>query len=362
MKNISKVAGLFGLSLLWGLCVMASINVTNWAGLNLDLSLFSNLSNKHEARVKQLFLWSSENPLIENNEIVEARMESSADNLDIYKWLVVETNVNPEFNDLNLWMIGGWGNHIVDGTINYSAIVWWSGNKIWWDKAFIGWGSSNTVHNEWGVVVWWNKNEWNDGWIVLWWKNNQANGGVILWWTWNQVGVDGLAMWQWAKWGDSSFVRNDGTYGGPAALDESALIWSKKWLLIGTYQPISGVNLVVNWAIKIWNSNKDLTWGIVSIGDCLYAYDGLKWHVFGNGSSCNAKNTSLANTCQFGRATLQEWDIVPVAYKEAYSTNCDDPTVKADFPVCGADWKLKKDWTEYKYPTCYKISDTPFYN
>ena len=372
MKKSSKLACLFSLWLLSGLFTVVSINVTVWAWVRMDWTQFTNLQEQtlHKARLRTLYLWNGENT--EN----EAWMSATEKTLDIFKWLIVEKSLVDINSKWSLIVIGGWQNNTISNTSNEgvsnSGIAWWEGNTINVNNAAIGGWSSNSVSWENGVVAWWFRNNWNAGWVVLWWQTNTADG-VVLWWESNTVWENGLAMWNWAVWGKWAFVRNDGTYQWDPAKDYSALIWTRDWVLIWTYETKPGVSLVVNWPIQVWNTTQTSGIGgeIRSIGGCLYAFDEEKWHVLGKSSvwSCNgAPGMNLAQTCEFGRVLLQEWDKVM-----AYSTNYSKTECSSKEVVCThnngstnhTDWILvttdAQKETIYVYPSCFVVDPDPYY-
>jgi hypothetical protein len=298
--------------------------------------------------------------------------------LDIFKGLVVNDTVEESEDKSWLIVVGGWQSNTITSS-DQSGIAWGYGNVInGQDNAAIGGGNGNHVSWEIGVVAWWKGNTSEKGWVVLWWQSNTANGklqdgviigGIVLWWKGNTAGVNGLAMWQWAIWGDWSFVWNDDAVNTVTAASNSARIWAQNWVLIGTYTPKDGVSLVVNWPVQIWNNNSvwatATAWEIRSVEGCLYAYDGDSWHILGKSSvgDCKNKMTNLANTCEFGRVLLQEWDKVD-AYSMRYhpSYGCETSDVKTKV-VC-TNWQLIPenggDANKYIYPSCYNLSGEPY--
>lgn len=371
MKRSSKLVCLFSLWLLSGLFTMIAANVTN--GIKIDLDKFNDITThrtNQKARLKLLYLWDWS----DNESAGWMATSSDAATLDVFKGLIV----NSSFSDLEygwaLIVVWWWQKNIINWS-NQSGIAWWYDNKIKKEttsasdinNAAIGGGDGNSVSGENGVVAWWKKNTWNEGWVVLWWFDNISDG-VVLWWRGNTAGTNGLAMWQWAKWRDWSFVWNDNAAEPVEAVANSARIWAQKWVLIGTYTPKEGVSLVVEWPIKIWNNSSDMStgtpWEIRSLNNgCLYAHDGSKWHILGNSdqTACSAGITDyLAKTCDFGVISLQEWDEV-YAYSMRYSPDwaCGDPVkIKCTngnlVPVNG--WNAGT-----YYPACYNLSEDPWY-
>ena len=346
MKKTSKLACLFGLWVLSGLFTIVSLNVTNWANawIKIDLSNFTNnnsLLQNHKARLKMLYLWEGRD---ESSAAWMTTSQGGSDTestLDIFKWLIVEESLNDSEAKWELIVVGWWQKNSITKTdgVKNSGIAWWSGNSIGADNAAIGGGQGNKVTWENGVVAWWSGNVANNGWVVLWWSEN------IAW-------ENGLAMWQWAKWGNWSFVWNDGTYQWDSVTD-AAVIWAKQWVLIWTYTSKDGVDLVVNWPIQIWNPDLDgvgVGWEIRSKNGCLYGFDGENRHLLG-GSTTSCKDYQLAKTCHFGRIELQQWDKV-----EAYSNAFGDCTKEI---VTCSDWKLGT--ADTYYPSCFALTAEPYH-
>ena len=357
MKKSSKLACLFSLWLLSGLFTIVSLNVTDWADawIKINLSEFQNLQTTHRARLKTLYLWNG------SDADDAAWMAATDKTLDIFKWLIVDKSLLDQNANWDLILVGWWiGNNITDSDgVHKSGIAWWERNNISADNAAIGWGGENNVSWENGAVAWWYKNESKAGWVVLWWQGNKAEG-IVLWWQENEAGQNGLAMWTSAKWWEWSFVRNDGSYRWETLVENKALIWAQKWLLIGTYEPKDWVSLVVNWPIQIWYTDQTpgVAWEIRSKEGCLYAFDGTNRHLLGSSSS-SCTHYTVAKKCQFGRILLQEWDKV-TAYSSVSAPNCD--AVKREDVYCQG-WELVAWWTskDYKFPACINLSDYPYY-
>jgi len=364
MKKSSKLACLFSLWLLSGLFTIVSLNVTNWADntwIKMDLSTFTKLQEEtfHKARLKTLYLWNGE-------DVQDAAWMSATDKtLDFFKWLIVEKSLEERESKWDLIVVGGWKGNQINSTegVSNSGIAWWDGNTISENNAAIGGGRENLVSWEKGVVAWWYNNEWKAGWVVLWWQGNKSEG-VVLWWEGNEVGEYGLAMWKWAKWGEWTFVRNDGTYQWEDAKDYSALIWTKNWVLIGTddLEPKQGVSLVVGWPIQIWTTQTNgIAWEIRSKDGCLYAFDWNKRHILGKNSTANKCNAyPTAKTCSFGRILLQEWDVVD-AYSVVYHPSNGCETSKATVVCTNGDLVGWWQTNVYIYPSCINLSESPYY-
>jgi hypothetical protein len=157
-----------------------------------------------------------------------------------------------------------------------------------------------------------------------------------------------LVMGEGAKWNMWSFAWNG------EADNYSARIDAANWILIGTYDAIDWVSLVVNWAIKIgggtWTNG--VAWEIRMVSGCFYAYDWSYWHVINQSTTwCNA--LPVAKTCRFGNVQLQAWDRV-TAYKVNISSNCD--AEKSDNAVCNSSGDVTDGSVSYPYPYCYSIS------
>ena len=228
------------------------------------------------------------------------------------------------------WIAGGEWNSIQWGA--NSVIGWWKSNVIGWNNAVVvGW-----ENNQWtsagAVVVGWNGNtSSNDGWVAF-----GGSGNTALW-------ASSLVLWEGAKWQKWSFAWN-----GEAGQD-SARIEASNWILVGTYDTVTGVNLVVKWAMKIGGdtSSASAAWEIRMVDGCFYAYDGVYWHVVNQSSTwCTAITT--AKTCKFGNVELQAWDTV-TAYKVPISSDC---SAESAAVTCN-NWELKVGGVEYKYPYCY---------
>lgn len=363
MKNTSKLACLFSLWLLSGLCMLASVNITNGAAFNIDLNFWNNLSDTtHKSRLKTLFLWWGESWIDS-----PAWMTTSSTSLDVFKGLIVDRNGWTAGNYSSV-VIGGWKWNQIQS--DKSGIAGWASNHInpSAELAAIGWWASNTVSQKNWVIAWWSWNTVegsNVWWVVLWGADNKSDAGVVLWWQGNEIGKNGLAMWVSAKWAARSFVRNDGTFNGTAS-EGSAVIWTKNGVLIWTYTPVTGASLVVNWAVKIWNnSGTPVTWEIRLENDCLYAFDGFNSHALGKNSqaSCNG-GYNMSVVCEFGRILLQEGDVIEEAYSQAYASNCDTVKAKVTCKNVNWAWKLVPDsWTAAAkyYPSCFKTDWEPYH-
>lgn len=352
MKSTSKLACLFSLWLLTGLCMLASASASSDKGVSIDLSTFSDMTTVHRARLTGLYLVRDTND--ENNS---AYMSATTDTLDIYNGLIVSKNVLRSDDQRSLVVVWWWEWNTIADRVNYSGIAWWTWNQIHTDisNAVIGGGNANQVWSNGGVIAWGegNNSHW---WVVLWWKSNISSWWTVLWWQNNKAWENALAMWNGAKWEAWSFVRNDGSITAEAAAN-SALIWASNWVLIWTYTPKAWVSLVVSWAVKVWDIDYDTAtpWKIAMKNGCLYSFDGVSWHVLGKSSAaaeaaCN--DITVAKTCKFGRVLLQEWDEVD-AYTAAYSDNCVSEKV-----TC-TNWKLG---TADKYFTsCFTSASNPYH-
>ena len=372
MKSSSKLACLFGLWLLNGLCMLASVSAASDKWVTITVS---NLDTANRARLVKLYLL----PDVGADESKAAYMApwryEEEDILDIYNGLFVDKEVVKSNDQSRLVVVWWWEWNRISWWLEnnprkYSGIAWWQNNKIEANNAAIWGGGYNNVSLEGGVIAWWtgNKVTWTTGnwWVVIWWKSNTSlNWWVVIWWQNNKIGKDGLAMWVWAKWWEWSFVWNDGSIVDEAG-DNSALIWASNWVLIGTNElaPKPGVSLVVDWAIQIWNnaSEDPLAWEIRSQNGCFYSFDGTSWHALGKTSQGSCKEMSkMAVTCEFGRTLLQEWDVV-TAYSSTYASTCDSRSVH-----CVNEWwhwvlkEVDGTSTAYKYATCYTMSSAPYY-
>ena len=167
--------------------------------------------------VHSLFLWS-------DSKKAHVYMSGESKVLRIWSWLM--------FRDLDI------------------GIGWWSGNKIENGVDFtkvIGWWENNKVFDEMWVVVWWRNNIVNNMWVVIWWDSNKSDeSGIVLGWYKNVSKDYGLPFWSEATAQIKSFSWNS------SSVENQAVIEAASWVLIWTYNPVTGVNLVVNWAVKIW--------------------------------------------------------------------------------------------------------------
>lgn len=234
--------------------------------------------------------------------------------------------------------IAGWQQNNIQSDSAYSVIGGWKLNNVKWKNAVIAWWESNIASDSGAVVLWWNGNESSSQYGMVF----GGSGNKALW-------AYSFVLWEGAVWQQWSFAWNG------EATQDSARIDASNWILIGTYDVVDGVNLVVNWAIKIGGDTWALSmaWEIRMVSGCFYAYDWAYWHVVNQSATgCDTISTMpVAKTCKFGNVELQAWDKV-TAYKTKISTNCDSE--KSEEAVCDpTDWKVKVGADEYPYPYCY---------
>ncbi len=352
MKSVSKLAYLSGWLFLWSVFVIGMMNVTQWVDEEfvmptMDATVIEAMQS-HRVHLKSLWLWESE------NVSDYARLEAWESNLNVLNGLFVwGWNV---WSDVSLVVVWWW-----DQNGMYSSSAWiagWFSNTIsvGANNSAIGGGANNTVSWENGVVAWWNSNTVWSGWgvVVGWWNNNSGEYWVVVWGSNNSTWRYWLSFGHSSRWGERSFSWNDWSYGwGSWWTDNSAYIGASGWVLIWTYTPKSGVNLVVNGAVKIgWESDEWRPWEIKMFGGCFYAYDGNKWHVLGKSSMAwwNCSHVDLARICGFWSTKLLEWDIA-IWYSAPYAPNCN--SIKQEV-TCGSDGNLNP--SAYSYPYCYSLN------
>lgn len=334
MKSVSKKGYLLGLSLLWLFLIVWFISITNW-------SIIINTTpddSEHRAVLHSLYL--------DGNVTGEALMwtVSESEDLNILNWLSVW------WEDME-WFLSSilWGRNNKVSMWTFWGIWWWQSNHVYaWLSSAIAGGLGNSTRWNNSLVVWWTYNQAHDWWVVLWWFVNQAHdwwvvlGGQSNFALWE----NSLVLWFWATWYENSFAWNG------EAVQNTARIDSNSWVLVWTYNPIEGVSLVVGWSVKLGNG-RSVIWGEINFNWswCMTMYDGRTSHVLGKKSSKNL-NCGTISWCWFGRALLQNWDIV-VGYTESYSTNCSDKRVAVQ---CN-NWNLLSPiYPSPVYPYCYEGS------
>ncbi len=324
------------------------IGVVAWVTINTNPD--SNLL--HKGRLHTLYLsWGND---------IWMKIWTGDSYLSILNWLIVwlsnEVIWSPKsvviwwwygnhIESQNAW-IAGWQSNQINNRGDYSAIGWGRNNRILEENSIIAWWSGNESH--WGVIIGWEGNLWYDGVVVLWGQGNEA------------YEKNSLVMWSWAIASEAgSFVWNDGSveYLVGNAPENSARIDASNGVLIWTYQPTTGVKLVVNWAVKLWSENGNYTWEMsVDWNGCIWASDGVTGHVLGKGSESEC---TVVTGCLFGSTLLQNGDKV-TAYVKPYSTDC----TGLDIMCNGSKLCLSDDWTncgysyDKYYPYCYKISNS----
>ena len=269
---------------------------------------------------------------VENNQLV------------ITDWIVVWDSTSQSRSPAS--SVGWWNMNTIGENSSYAWIAWWHWNRISsWENSIIGWWMNNTVGGSNAIVVWWEANSVLERWNVVWWYWNSAeNNWVVLWWSDNIASDNSLVLWANAVWAWKSFSWNASAWYHAARIDAS------NWVLIWTTQPLTGVNLVVNGAVKLWGTNSvtGVAWEIKVVNWCFYAYDWVAWHVMNRNSTWECNDLPVSQICKFGNVELQEWDVV-IAYKATISPTCEYAEVTCtNWEFVDAGWN-----TDYKYPYCY---------
>lgn len=360
MKYVSKLIHLLEITVFFAALFMVVLNITNGGTITIQPN---DLLDAHKVRLKSLSLWTWY-PLTGYYEIKLQWLNS----FDIVGWLAVWTGATNISSGSFLVTIGWWKGNLVSWTwawivgweANYingwKNVVIWGGknNNVGGEQSVVWGGNWNKVNNWSGVILGWSDNEVSDSSIVLWWQNNKAN------WKNNLL----LGAKTTSSWKSSTFVWGDSSQNCSSLVNESATVCASKGVLIWTYNRLTGVNLVVNGAVKIaWGLWSWTAWEIKMVSWCVYSFDGSKRYIFGKQSksdtSCtNLLGEDLGKICKFGKIELQEWDTV-YAYLQPYSTNCD--SVDNKHRVECKWWKLydSTNSTQYIYPSCYNVSTSP---
>lgn len=275
--------------------------------------------------------------------------------LKISQWIVAGNIGSSNESSSQLASIWWWDRNTIDSSSNYAGIGWWINNKVNnWENSLIWWWDGNIIGAKDAVIAWgkWNEVSW-EKWVVLWGQSNKVNWNkwIVLWGNGNSAWESSLVMWHGAAWSKNSFSWNAN------AGDNQARIDAESGILIGTVEPIAGVNLVVNWAVKLSSSDENIS-GVVGevrfLNGCFYAYDWLYWHLINQGdSSCNDLDVVNDKTCDFGNVKLQAWDQVK-AYKTMLASQnawwCDYRQV-----TCSEGKLLTDSGDEtYQFPYCYE--------
>ena len=310
------------------------------SAITIDSELFEGVDYQHRARLHSLFLEKDD-----DTWYAFASLIAYKNHLIISNWLVIWTYnsvTNSKMGSIWWWL---W-NSIDDA--DYAWIAGWTANTISrWDNSVIWWWSNNTIIWSDAVIAWWNNNDATTWGIIVWWQGNTAEWWIVLWWVGNTSRWwKNLIFWKGAGWWDGSFAWNG------EARDYSAYIWARNWVLIWTYDAITWVNLVVNWAVKLgWNDSTGwVAWEIKVVWWCFYAYDWEYWHLINQSWTWGCEWFEAAQPCLFWNVQLQAWDRVS-AYNAIISTEC-----RAEEVVC-KNWELVSvdDETDksYKYAYCF---------
>lgn len=320
MKKGIRLVGVWAL-LLWGILFVSALDI-------IPLSL----SSMHNAWFHTLHLNNWEEPTV----IV------TGGNLNVLNWIIVWMNSASTLQVSTLW----WSGHLISGSGNNSWIWWWESNIVNWKESIIWWWIWNVVADG-ALIAGGENNKALDWGVIVWWANNvSSKNGLILGWSGNSVWEKGIVIGNEASAWKESFswdAENNITY--------SAKIDAKNGILIGATQSISGVNLIVNGAVKIsWDKDSySITWEFREINGCFYAYDGEYRHILNQDSSCNLLWT--AQYCQFGNVQLKEGDKV-YAYKDWFADVCEKQLVTCRW------WKLVSDngsFSDYSKSWCYEL-------
>ena len=345
MKSFIRKIWLLWLSLLCGVWIFSFITKAveikttpvNWVA-------------QHTTVLHSLYLWNG------TSDMTWAwfRVVSWRDNLHILNWMALWTGYAADWSLILVW---GWdGNKVKNGSNNV-GIWWWYYNELDWDNSSIWWWYQNTA-NWLSVVVWWRNNTADDG-VVLGWTNGRSVGGVLLWWKNNSWMENSMVLWINAEWEKWSFVWNTNASAIWKASENSARINASNWLLIWTNTPVNEVKLVVNGAIKIWNSNLGTAWEIklaAGAGEwCISASDGSVNFALGGASNLNGlcwRNWG----CEYLWVYIENWKTMTV-YKNFYAIKwqwgCTPMTITCN------NWTM----SSYSgYPYCFEIdTSNPVY-
>lgn len=323
MKKMSKKSVLLWLVLLW---TVALIWFVSALVINIDDSI-----DLHKVRLHSLYLWSGD----EESDYAKIYMDGDEAVLRIWSWLMIwglDVGV--------AW--GGTGNKIDWDNSDFIKVIGW-----WW------WLNNYVLGEDWGAVVWWYDNEANAWWVVVWWYENRAWDSTVIWWFNNVADNYSLVFWSDAAANYNSFSWNTDMRW---SISNAASISAKSWVLIWTYAPITGVNLVVSWAVKFgWEEINEWDSGyrgeIRAVSWCFYAYDGASWHVINDWdiSSCgNFMNMEWA--CKFGNVWYLSWDTV-LWYEEPYSSDCTPLAARCKWGKFYKEPGLSEEVNIYPY--CY---------
>ena len=332
MKKASKLGYLLWLPVLVWAFMLCIINVVN-GDVSIRIPAPGYL---HRSLLFSLSLWRTE---------ADANVTVDVDNrlLNVSNWIVMWEN-NDVANSVNYASIWWWKGNYIAASVEKSGIWWWNGNAIgssfsviwWWSGNSINWGNSQA-----NAIAWWASNITQAGGTVVGWLWNNAKGTwVILWWQNNSFDGDGsMILWSDSQWGKWSFSWNSSI-----SQNYSAIIMATGGALIWTYETVSWVNLVVDWAVKLWNNSIEWMAGEIRLQSwCFYGYDGSQWHVINRWLWNQCFDNEI--TCKFGSTVLYPGDSV-WAYTSPYSDDCVLQRV-----TCYDDWTLW-DGDDY-YPYCH---------
>ena len=372
MKSILKK------SALWCVFWLMAIIVVNFVKAEV-FTIPTNLSDDYlqKVRLHTLLLWRDDsvinNVKLEISKYWEKLYMNFGRGLVVGKSSIISDTAHSEY--VVIWW---WEGNTIDGDSESAGIAGWKNNTAVGDSAVVGWWWSNKAWWANAVVAGWNSNNANVGGVVAWWQINTAyQWGVILWWTNNKAAKNSLALWSYAESQEGAFWWN------ATASENSAYINATNWTLVGTYQKIDGVNLVVDGAVQFeWKYpliTDAVKWEIRAVNGCLYAYDGNGthwWHVITRwveSDNCGAAVAWLSKSCPFWDTFIWEWDI-EIAYKYSYVPTKTDGSTWSPVTSCSAglayiicydgnlyevqngnEPDLTKNANGY-YPYCYKMN------
>jgi len=290
----------------------------------------------HRSQLFSLSLWKRE---------TDANVKVDIDNnrLNVYNWIIMWEN-NGAANGASFSSIWWWKWNSI-ASVEKSGIWWWNGNSIGSSFSVIWWWSDNSViwsNSQVNAIAGWSSNITQAGGTVVGWLGNKANGTwVIIWWQNNSFDGDGsMILWSGSQWGKWSFSWNSSI-----SQNYSAIIMATGGTLIWTYETVSWVNLVVDWAVKLWNNSIEWMAGEIRLQSwCFYGYDGSDWHVINRWLWNECFDNEM--TCKFGSVVLQPHETV-MAYSEPYAENCILEEIE-----CNENWILWNAGNFY-YPYCH---------
>lgn len=331
MKHTSKLAYLLWLPVLVWVSILSVINVVN-GEVSIRVPAPGDL---HRPHLFSLSLWKTE---------TGANVKVNVNNrlLNVSNWIIMWKN-NRAGNNARFASIWWWKENSL-ASAEKSGIWWWKGNSIDSPVSVIWWWAENSVKSssKYSTVAWWRSNVVDSEWSIVGWENNVVIGrSLVIWWRENHVEGEGsMVLWSNSKWGIWSFSWNSSI-----SRNYSAIIMASGGTLIWTYEAVSGVNLVVDWAVKIWNNPIEWIAGEIRLQSwCFYGYDGNDWYVINRWLWNECFDNEI--TCKFGSVVLQPHETV-MAYSDPYAETCILEEVE-----CNENWVLWEAGKFY-YPYCH---------